>query len=57
MVSPCRRAELEERDVIPHELPEHDIPDWVSAWGASWRIQLPKIITVTAVFSKNLDWE
>jgi hypothetical protein len=57
MDSLCRRAELEERDVILHGLPEHDIPDRVSAWGASWRIQLPKIITVTAVFSKNWDWE
>ena len=42
MDSPCRRAELEERDVIPQELPEHDIPDRVSAWGASWEFSFPR---------------
>ena len=35
MDSPCRRAELEEEDVILHELPEHFIPDRVCAWSAS----------------------
>ena len=37
-----------------HSIPK---PDRVSAWSASWGIQLPKIITVTAVFSKNWDWK
>jgi hypothetical protein len=32
---PCRRAELEEGDVILHELPMHIEPDRVSAWSAS----------------------
>jgi hypothetical protein len=34
-VLPCRRAELEEGDVILHELPCHIIPVRVSGWGAS----------------------
>jgi hypothetical protein len=33
-VLPCRRAELEEGDVIFHELPLHVKPDRVSAYGA-----------------------
>jgi hypothetical protein len=33
---PCRRAELEEWDVILYELPMHNEPDRVSAWSASW---------------------
>ena len=32
---PCRRAELEEGDVILYELPMHNEPDRVSAWCAS----------------------
>jgi hypothetical protein len=32
---PCRRAELEEGDVILNELPMHIEPDRVSAWSAS----------------------
>jgi hypothetical protein len=50
---PCRRTELEEGDVIPHELPEHIKPDRVRAMERVMGIQLPRIITVTAVLSKN----
>src|SRR6266581_30505 len=58
MDSPCRRAELEERDVILYELSWHVKPERVIAHGARHKeIQLPKIITVTAVFSKNWDWK
>ncbi len=32
---PCRRAELEEGDVILYELPMHNEPDRVRAWSAS----------------------
>ena len=32
---PCRRAELEEGDVILYELPMHNEPDRVNAWCAS----------------------
>jgi hypothetical protein len=35
---PCRRAELEEGDVILHEPPQHIEPDRVSAWSASWEL-------------------
>ena len=41
MDSPCRRAELEEGDVILRELPEHFIPDRVRAWSASWEFSSP----------------
>ncbi len=58
MDSPCRRAELEEGDVIPHELRIAMTPDRASEQtaGASWRIQLPEIIPVAAVFSKNRSY-
>ena len=39
---PCRRTELEEGDVILHELPEHFIPDRVCAWSASWEFSSPE---------------
>jgi len=52
MDSPCRRAELEEGDVISYELPDHFNPTGF-VYGARQGIQLPRIIAVTAVFSKN----
>jgi len=53
MDSPCRRAELEEGDVILHELPEHTCTRPGTCMGRVMGIQLPRIITVTAVLSKN----
>ncbi len=38
---PCRRAELEEGDVILYELPMHIEPERVSAWSASWEFSSP----------------
>jgi len=48
-----RRTELEEGDVIHHELPLHiqNPTGWVQERVMG--IQLSRIITVTAVFSKN----
>jgi hypothetical protein len=50
---PCQRTELEEGDVIPYELPWHiqNPTGWVQERVMG--IQLPRIIAVTAVFSKN----
>jgi hypothetical protein len=39
---PCRRAELEEGDVILYELPMHIEPEWVSAWSASSEFSSPR---------------
>ena len=39
---PCRRAELEEGDVILYELPMHIKPDRVSAWSASKEFSSPR---------------
>ena len=39
---PCRRAELEEGDVIPDELPKHIKPDRASAWSASSEFSSPR---------------
>jgi hypothetical protein len=40
---PCRRAELEEGDVIPHELPIALNPNGrANAMGASWESSSPR---------------
>jgi hypothetical protein len=38
---PCRRAELEEGDVILYELPMHIEPEWASTWSASSEFSSP----------------
>ncbi len=50
---PCRRTELEEGDVILNELPEHiqNPTGWVQERVMG--IQLPRIVAVAAVLSKN----
>jgi len=51
-----RRTELEEGDVILHELPQHiqNPTGWVPERVMG--IQLPRIVAVTAVLSKNCDY-
>jgi len=48
-----RRTELEEGDVILHELPLHIQNPTGLVQERVMGIQLPRIVTVTAVLSKN----